>query len=139
MLAPTCWPCVIAAAAAVQARSSSTSSAREVAVTSNDAKCSRSWAGVTIPAWCSPWKVNRSMPGPGLAVGGPRGAHAAGEPRRPDGRAGARVAQQATPADSGGLLGLAHSVTAAVSRDSGSESALTASESCLTCGWDSWV
>ena len=29
--------------------------ARDVAVTSNAAKCSRSWAGVTMPAWWWPW------------------------------------------------------------------------------------
>ena len=28
--------------------------ARESVVTSNAAKCSRSWAGVTMPAWCAP-------------------------------------------------------------------------------------
>ena len=38
----------------VQACSSATSSSRDVVVTSNAAKCSRSWAGVMIPAWCSP-------------------------------------------------------------------------------------
>ena len=70
-----------------------------------------------MPAWCSPWKGYRSMPGAGLAVGGPRGAHAAGEPGRPDGRAGAGVARAADAGSTSGRTGsgLAHSVTAAVS------------------------
>ena len=45
---------VIRAAASVQSRSRPMSSARDSAVTSKAAKCSRSWAGVTIPAWWLP-------------------------------------------------------------------------------------
>ena len=51
---PAPWPWVIRGAAAVQSFSSDTSSAREEVVTSNAAKCSRSWAGVVMPAWWSP-------------------------------------------------------------------------------------
>ena len=50
--APSPW--VIRAAAAVQSCSSPISSSRESVVTSNAAKCSRSCAGVTMPAWWSP-------------------------------------------------------------------------------------
>jgi hypothetical protein len=51
---PAPWPCVIRAAASVQSWSRETSSVREEVVTSNAAKWSRSWAGVVMPAWCSP-------------------------------------------------------------------------------------
>ena len=51
---PAGSPWVIRSAAVVHAFSSDTSCARERVVTSNAAKCSRSWAGVTMPAWCSP-------------------------------------------------------------------------------------
>ena len=53
---PTGCPAVICRAAAVHACSSATSSSRESVVTSKAAKCSRSWAGVTMPAWCAPSK-----------------------------------------------------------------------------------
>ena len=57
---------VIRSAASVQACSSATSSSRESVVTSNAAKCSRSWAGVTMPAWCAPrngYDVATASPG----------------------------------------------------------------------------
>ena len=53
---PTDLPAVIARAASVQLRSIATSCSRESVVTSNVAKCSRSCAGVVIPAWWAPWK-----------------------------------------------------------------------------------
>ena len=63
--------------------SSATSSSRDVVVTSNAAKCSRSWAGVTMPAWCS----RRTGTPPPRSAGrrrrrGDRAAHAAPTPRR---------------------------------------------------------
>ncbi len=48
---PTGLPAVISRAASVQLFSIATSCSRESVVTSNEAKCSRSWAGVVIPAW----------------------------------------------------------------------------------------
>ena len=47
-------PWVIRAAASVQSFSSPMSSSRESVVTSNAAKCRRSCAGVTMPAWWAP-------------------------------------------------------------------------------------
>ena len=51
---PTDWPAVICRAATVHFFSRATSSSRDSVVTSKAAKCSRSWAGVVIPAWCAP-------------------------------------------------------------------------------------
>ena len=53
---PTGLPAVISRAASVQLFSIATSCSRESVVTSKEAKCSRSWAGVVIPAWRAPWK-----------------------------------------------------------------------------------
>ncbi len=52
--APAGPPCVIDAAAAVHARSSSRTSAERSLTTSKVARCSRSWAAVAMPAWCAP-------------------------------------------------------------------------------------
>src|SRR3954454_25299117 len=71
----------MAAAAAVQAFSSETSASRESVVTSNEAKCRRSWAGVTIPAWCAPWKGKTSSSGPASEV--PSWASAIANPPAP--------------------------------------------------------
>ena len=80
------------AAAAVQSCSSATSSARSSVMTSNATKCSRSWAGVTMPAWCAPWNGDRA--------GG--AAAAARRRRRPrDQRARADAPPPATPAAPG--------------------------------------
>src|SRR3954454_18884144 len=51
---PASCPAVIRRAAAVQACSISTSSSRSSVMTSKATKCSRSCAGVAIPAWCAP-------------------------------------------------------------------------------------
>ena len=55
-IGPAGRPWVIRSAARVHAFSSATSWARECVVMSNAAKWSRSWAGVTMPAWCVPRK-----------------------------------------------------------------------------------
>ena len=54
---PAGLPAVIRSAASVHCWSSATSWSRSSVVTSNAAKCSRSWAGVTMPAWCAPRKA----------------------------------------------------------------------------------
>jgi len=74
----------------------------------------------------------RTVLGPGCGDGR---AHAARETGGADGRAGTGVPEQPPPADA--LPGRVHRVTAAVSLDSGSDSALTASESCRTSGFES--
>ena len=52
---PTSWPRVIRSAATVQSLSNTRRSLRLVpSSTFMDAKASRSCAGVTMPAWCSP-------------------------------------------------------------------------------------
>ena len=51
---PTDWPAVICLAAAVHCFSRSISSSRDSVRTSKAAKCSRSCAGVVIPAWWAP-------------------------------------------------------------------------------------
>ena len=127
-------PRVIRSAASVHACSSATSSSRESVVTSNAAKCSRSCAGVTMPAWCAPWKgyddARRRRPAPpGRVVA--RGPC-------PTTKAPATPAAAAPPPRSPRLLslrrvGFGQTSTAAVSWDSGSDSALTASESSLIC------
>ncbi|GCE00082.1 hypothetical protein EHYA_07807 [Embleya hyalina] len=61
---PICLPAVIAAAAAVHCRSMRTSLARSSVITSNTQKCSRSWTGVAMPAWFTPWKS--TAPGVGV-------------------------------------------------------------------------
>ena len=53
-ISPALSPFVIRSAASVHACSSAISSSRSLVRTSKVAKCSRSWAGVTMPAWCSP-------------------------------------------------------------------------------------
>ena len=53
---PAGSPCVIRSAAAVHAFNNATSCPREPVVMSKAAKWSRSWAGVTMPAWCVPRK-----------------------------------------------------------------------------------
>src|SRR5690349_4486904 len=59
-ISPASCPAVILAAAAVQSFSRLTSRSRSLVTTSNATKCNRSWAGVTMPAWCSP--VNGTAP-----------------------------------------------------------------------------
>ncbi len=59
---PAGRPRVIRSAASVQALSSATSCARDPVVTSKAAKCSRSWAGVTMPAWCAPRNAYAALP-----------------------------------------------------------------------------
>ena len=98
-----------------------------VVVTSNAAKCSRSWAGVTIPAWCSPWKSYWSGRR-GLrrrALAGAADRERAGHPG-----GGCAAAEQSASRDLHRCHG--YESTAAVRRESGSDSALTASESALT-------
>ena len=124
-------------------------------VTSKAAKCSRSWAGVTMPAWCAPWKgyARLRRPRPAGAVRRPR-QRAPRRPRRPRPRPDAGGAEQPAPGDAGGTplrplgragrqgsararSGSGHALrrtAAAVSLDSGSDRALTASESCLDLG-----
>jgi hypothetical protein len=53
-IGPASRPAVIRRAAAVQSLSIWTSRSRSLVITSNATKCSRSCAGVTMPAWCSP-------------------------------------------------------------------------------------
>ncbi len=82
--------------------------------------------------------------GTGRAVGGPRRADASGEPGSTYRGPRPGIAQQPATADAARLLGVLlarspQSVTAAVSFDRGSDSALTASESSLTCSLDSSV
>ena len=124
------------AAASVHSRSSATSSSRESVVTSNAAKCSRSWTGVTMPAWCAPWNASARAPSPG-----PRQASSARralDEREPTPSAGARPRpiRRRRPRAGGGAE-IAGPVIAARPRrragDSGSASALTASASSLTC------
>ena len=104
-------------------------------MTSNAAKCSRSCAGVTIPAWCSPWKGYAA--GASAAAGSSArrdgepadpGAHAegpdAGGAEQPASRQGARAPCSCRRSSR-------HSVRAPVIFDSGSESASTALASCL--------
>ena len=104
-------PAVIAAAAAVQ-RSQQRRPARRgrSVVTSKAAKCSRSWAGVTMPAWCSPWKgyAPGRRPCAGLGRRWPRAAPTtAGEAAAPRPRTRAGDAEQPPAADGpGGLLGV---------------------------------
>ena len=96
--------------------SSATSSSRSSVVTSNAAKCSRSWPGVTMPAWCSPWNgVRRRRRGrrprrraaAGRAADRARAGRPGGEPRRRRG---------SPPADETGGLGSATSTAAVSSR-----------------------
>ena len=92
-------------------------------MTSNAAKCRRSWAGVTMPAWCAPRNGWTTSPGAAAAsrLGGPARHEGAGDPGGGD-----AAADQSPPGDLG-----AQESTAAVSRESGSESAFTASASAL--------
>ena len=127
-------------------------------MTSNAAKCSRSCIGVTMPAWCV--AVEGIGTRPRVWAGGrrrPRGWSRANPPAAPPRRRPARhrprpEARAATRADavpagsvearapSGDFDGLGRSrgrsvrpsqITAAASLDSGSDSAFTASDSCL--------
>jgi high-affinity iron transporter len=55
---------LLATAARDHSRSISISSVRSSLIRSKEAKCSRSWAGVSIPAWCSPKKGTLPVPSP---------------------------------------------------------------------------
>ena len=96
-------------------------------MTSNAAKCSRSWAGVVMPAWWAPRKANASRPlGAGSPLGGgrPAGRERTGrEAGGGDAAADQSASRRPTPGQDS---------TAAVSWDSGSESALTAFASSWT-------
>lgn len=129
-------------------------------VTSNAAKCSLSWTAVAIPAWCTPWNGTAaplSAAGDGVVLRAHRGDRATGRDRaeRQPGTAPAeqRTARRGAAAGGvrfggarvgdvrpGGVLALLghdrclparYFVTAAASCDSGSASALTASDSSL--------
>ena len=76
-------PTVIRSAARVQLCSRSTSAARSLVDTSSATKCSRSWAGVMIPAWCGPRK--------GIGASRLAGAVAAGSLGRRRGRRARRI------------------------------------------------
>ncbi len=121
---PTSSPRVICSAAAVQVRSSATSSARDSVTTSRATKCNRSWAGrgdagLVLAAE----RVRRRAVEVGRRrLGGPPGEEAAAA-QAGDGRA---AAEQAATTDPG------QDSTAAVSRPNGSARALTASERSLT-------
>ena len=102
---PAAAPWVIRSAASVQARSSATSSSRESVVTSKAAKCSRSWAGVTIPAWCSPWNgydVARRAAGAGPCASAYASPTGDARARHPGG--GRAAAEQPSPGDLRGPL-----------------------------------
>ena len=63
----------------VQVFSSATTSSRDVVARSKLANRSRSWAGVTMPAWCTPWKSTaapRTRAGAASAALVPRAAGA---------------------------------------------------------------
>ncbi len=145
VLPPTMAPAVIWRAAAVHSFSSATRASREVVVTSKDAKCSRSCAGVVMPAWCSPVEgvrraAARAAAGRVVVRAAPRVAADARGARRERARAG--DTEQA-PSREGALAGVVgrvvlvvrvcHRVMAPVILESGSARAFTASESCLRC------
>ena len=99
-IGPAGSPRVIRSAASVHLLSSSTSASRSVLVTSKAAKCSRSWAGVTMPAWCAPRKAydaaaRRRLAGRALAD--PADDERTGHPGR-----GRAAAEEATSGDSSG-------------------------------------
>ena len=151
---PADRPAVSRAAIVVQRRSRSTSSSRDVVVRSNAAMYSRSCAGVTMPAWCTPVNgyvrcparrrrrgVRRSARrrrAPPTAARPPSpiaAAPPAATPRKAR-RETRRLAASASGADRASGLGggIAHPapVTVVVSCDSGSLSASTAAASALT-------
>ena len=80
--------------AAVHSWSRSTTSSRSSVITSNEAKSSRSCAGVAMPAWCGPWNGNDRV-----AVASRRGASGARDRLRPSASParGASGAQQRAP------------------------------------------
>ena len=104
-------------------------------VTSNAAKCSRSWAGVTMPAWCA--TVERVRRGHPRRAARPPGRRAkppipAPTPRAPTPAAPSRRRRESGPRRTRRpVLRGRHSVSAPVIFDSGSESASTALESSL--------
>ena len=67
LTSPIISPAVISAAALLHSRISSRSSAGFSVRRSKEAKKSRSWAGVSIPAWCGPKKGTLPVPSPLLA------------------------------------------------------------------------
>ncbi len=67
-IGPAGRPRVNRSAAMVHCFNSRTRAAREPVVTSNAAKWRRSWAGVTMPAWCVPRKGYDVLPGAGAAA-----------------------------------------------------------------------
>ncbi len=90
-----------------------------------------------MPAWCSPWNACRST----ACAASPSVARAVpippANPAAPTAAARSGVPEEAAPGDAVGRCcgTVGHqSVTAAVSLESGSDSALTASESALTSG-----
>ena len=123
-------PCVIDAAAAVHARSSSRTSAERSLTTSKVARCSRSWAAVAMPAWCAP----QNGTGPScrrtsgvVALGGHRGArgHAERGPGGPGSDRGEHRPPRQTRRLRAGLVGRrAHApTTVPATFDRGSASA----------------
>src|SRR3954454_2512075 len=76
---PASCPAVIRRAAAVQALSIATSSSLSSVITSKATKCSRSCAGVTMPAWCAPVNGTASV----AAVAADAGSSAVGRPMTP--------------------------------------------------------
>ena len=105
-------------------------------VTSNAAKCSRSWAGGGDPGLVlAAERVGAVAPAAPASVAASSRASAYGARTRrpdPDGR-GSTAADQAASGDR--ASGHGQATTTAVSWDSGSDSALTASASCLISSW----
>ncbi len=142
---PTARPAVIRSAARVHSLRRAISSALSFVVTSNAAKCSLSCTAVAIPAWCAPWKGTAAplsdagsvSPPERTAATAPPAATAPSASPAPPQPSRARREGAVAPAGSPPsvpvslMIAFPYFVTAAASLDSGSASALTASESSL--------
>ena len=111
---PAASPASAAAASSSSRRSRSTSSSRDVVVTSNAAECSRSCAGVTMPAWCAPGNGYVRLPAAAArAAAGAPGSSCRRRSRRPPRarrarrRRAARRHAEERPARDAGAPGLA--------------------------------